>query len=333
MAQPIPKSKALTISQSFNEPLPTLPQVPGLGTTTHVSGLTSMNADPPKFWLDRTIQPYTTLANQALVAPDVHRETTESCMPSLERTFLISCEADVVRAAALYFLHPVNMALTAMYPDVLIHCLSESGSGGARTRPDIVFKKNGRTFAVLEYKVVGVVVKSEFTPARLPMTASPDEVEKKRKGTGILAAESFFGPKATKIVKQMTAYSEDPDFNTKYIALLNWDFLFLAVFNRYADVMHGSLVSRTGSERNQLRKAFLGWLLEAYANDGQSKLDPPAHRDSASGSGRGGGGSSGGSGGPGTPGKPTDSRRPPPGQTPIAYRTRQNIQPKDERKK
>ncbi|KAK1763763.1 hypothetical protein QBC33DRAFT_597178 [Phialemonium atrogriseum] len=287
MAQPIPKSKALTIAQSFNEPLPTLPQ--------------------------------------ALVAPNVHRLTTESCMPSLERTFWISCEADVVRVAALYFLHPVNLALTARYPDVLIHCLSESGSAGARARPDIVFKKNGRTFAVLEYKVVGVVVKSEFTPARLPMTASPDEVEKKRARSAI------------KIVKQMTAYSEDSDFNTKYIALLNWDFLFLAVFNRDADAMHGGLVSRTGSEGNQLRKAFLGWLLEPYANDGQSKLDPPARRGSASGSGTGKDGGSGrgggGSGGPGTPGKPTDSRRPPPGQTPIAYRTRQNIQPKDERKK
>jgi hypothetical protein len=77
----------------------------------------------------------------------VHRKTTENCLPSIEQTFMISCEADVVRAAALYFLHQVNMALTARHPNMSIHCLSGSSSKG--TRPDIVYKKNDQTFALL----------------------------------------------------------------------------------------------------------------------------------------------------------------------------------------
>jgi hypothetical protein len=42
-------------------------------------------------------------------------------------------------------------------------------------RPDIAYKRNGQTFALLEYKVTEAVVRSEFMSARLPMAASQEE--------------------------------------------------------------------------------------------------------------------------------------------------------------
>jgi len=271
MAQPTPKLRAITISQSFIQSLPTLPRVVGLAPLAYISGQEALDADPPKLWLRRTIQPYVNLANTALTDPNVHRECTENCTPSIERTFMVSAEGDVVRAAALYFLYPANVALTAMYPDVEIHCQAESSSGG--TRPDIIYKRRGQVFAMVEYKNLGVVHQSEFTEARLPITASREEIEKKVKAAQCLTGQTCFGSNAIKVLKQMTAYVNNPQWNAanlKYVAMFNWDLLFLSVFGCDADVILGTLVSRAGPERNQLRKAYLGWLLVACNNAGGS---------------------------------------------------------------
>ena len=91
---------------------------------------------------------------------------------------MVSTKADVMRAAALYMLHPVNMALTARHPDVSTHCLAESPSPGIR--PDVVYQKNGRNFALLEYKITGVAKRLEFAKAKLTATVSPNEVTAKR---------------------------------------------------------------------------------------------------------------------------------------------------------
>ena len=69
-------------------------------------------------------------------------------------------------------------------------------------------------------------------------------------------------------MKQMKAYSQAGQWNINYVAMFNWDWLFLCIFNDDVDIFHGSLLPRNGMQRNELRKAFLGWLLEAYANDG-----------------------------------------------------------------
>jgi hypothetical protein len=184
---------------------------------------------------------------------------------------MVSDEADVVRATALYLLHPVHMALTARHPDVSIQCLAEFASSGIR--PDIVYKKDGQNFALLEYKVTGVVNRQEFTTARLAATALPNEVTAKRVRAENKDDGTFFYGNALKIIKRMACYSAKDE--TQYIAMFNWDWLFLSIFNSDKDIVHGTLVDRAGSQKNQLRKAFLGWLLEAYGNNGKSTLNAP----------------------------------------------------------
>jgi len=272
-----PKSRAITILDAFDQPLHALPQVPGLGANTHISSPATAKTDSPKFWLDRKIQPYELLANQALETPAVLREVTENCLPSNEPTFMVSVEADVVRAAALYFLHPVNMALTARHPDASIECLAESTSrmSSANIRPDIVYRKNGRNFALLELKITGVVERPEFNAARLAATALPNQVDAKRSNAEKEISGTFFRDKALKIIKQMANYSQNDGWGTQYVALFNWDWLFLSIFNDDEEIIHGTLLYRNDSQRRRYRKALLGWLLEAYDNDGKSKLKAP----------------------------------------------------------
>ena len=272
-----PKSRAITLLDAFDQPLHDLPQVTGLGADTHTSSETTAQTDPPKFWTDRTIQPYQLLANLALANTTVRRVVTENYLPSNEPTFMVLAEADVVRAAALYFLHPVNMALTARHSDVTIECLAESTSRGssAKIRPDILYRKNGRNFALLEYKIMGVVDRPQFIRARVAATALPNQVTEKRADAENQKFYTFFSINALKIIKQMANYSENDERGTQYVAMFNWDWLFLSIFNDDKEIIHGTLVSRNGIQKRRYRKALLGWLLEAYSNDGKSKLKAP----------------------------------------------------------
>ena len=180
-----------------------------------------------------------------------------------------------MRAAALYFLHPVEHGADSQAPRcVSIHCLSES-TGPKNIRPDIVYRKNGRNFALLEYKIIGVVDWTKFNEARLAATASPNVVREMREKAEDKKFETFFEGKALKIIKQMRNYSKDDEQSTQYIAMFNWDWLFMSIFNSDEEVVHGTLAHRNGSQRNRFRKALLGWLLEAHDNDGQSTLKAP----------------------------------------------------------
>ena len=266
MDQPVPKSRSMTLFDSFNSPLPALPKKEGLGRT-HISSDTVLKTAAPKFWIDRTIQPYEWLADEALSTRAVKLDTVEHCLPTLEYTFKVSAEADVVRAAALYFIHPCNVALQAKHSDVEILCLAEFPSPGMR--PDIIYRKGGRTFAILEYKVIDAVNGEEFVEARVEWGLSPREISGIKREVQQAGKKSLFEGNSLKQIKQMACYSNRSREKTKYIAMFNWDWLFLSVFSSDKAIVDGTLVDRDGPEKNKVRKAFLGWLLEAYDNNGQ----------------------------------------------------------------
>jgi hypothetical protein len=115
--------------------------------------------------------------------------------------------------------------------------------GSDRTSEDLAY---GRTFALLEWKV-----------------------------TGAIDRQTHFQGKCVNVVKQMTRYSKNDPDETKYVASFNWDVLFLAVSNNDREIMHGTLVKRDGTYKNRLRRTFLGWLLEAFNNNGKSTLRAP----------------------------------------------------------
>ncbi|KAL2015021.1 hypothetical protein VTK56DRAFT_6521 [Thermocarpiscus australiensis] len=102
------------------------------------------------------------------------------------------------------------------------------------------------------------------------------------------------------LIKQLTKYvkgRKQPTATppTKYAALFNWDCLFLSVYPQPdSEVIYGTLVPRVGTgDSAQLRKAYLGWLIEALQNEGAP--NPPLPALLSGGPGRNDDGSGGGS--------------------------------------
>jgi hypothetical protein len=147
----------------------------------------------------------------------------------------------------------------------------------SKIRPDVVYKKNGKIFAILEFKVPGSMAEEEFDSAGIPWASSKTRIMEfkatapEAEGGGL----THFGDRATILMKQLTRYVEVVE-TTKYAALFSWDYLFLSVYDRLdTELVYGTLISRDGNRGAKLRKAYLGWLMEALDNDGESKLDPP----------------------------------------------------------
>ncbi|KAK4035252.1 hypothetical protein C8A01DRAFT_38274 [Parachaetomium inaequale] len=170
-----PKALAETIDESFSKPLPYIDRKPGLGVRVATSSTHTLHQTPPMIWLDRNIADYATPAERALAEGRVQEVTIQNCMPALESTHKIECEPDVVRPSALYLLHPVHMALTALHPDVSIHCMSEPYDQN-KIRPDVVYKKKGKIFAILEFKVPGSMAEEEFFSASMPWASSRTKI-------------------------------------------------------------------------------------------------------------------------------------------------------------
>ncbi|KAK9235914.1 hypothetical protein V1525DRAFT_408649 [Lipomyces kononenkoae] len=70
----------------------------------------------------------------------------------LDATYDLCLEADVIRAAHVYLVHPVNVILRSVYPQSNILCRSEVSEGRTYSRLDMYWKCNDVVFAVLEYK-------------------------------------------------------------------------------------------------------------------------------------------------------------------------------------
>ena len=113
---------AASVIHSFWQHLPVLRcvPVPGGGNYRQIrsTAASTRETDPPVAWIP---EDYTVLINLAQNPdrlppnPPNHSILRES-IPQIERTHLLHTEADVLRAAFLYFVHPVNVAATLLIP-------------------------------------------------------------------------------------------------------------------------------------------------------------------------------------------------------------------------
>ncbi|RYC54060.1 hypothetical protein CHU98_g12149 [Xylaria longipes] len=241
---------AVTIKQSFRTALPSYQNPIGVGDT-HISGSTTLNTDPPRFFVG------------------VSHEAWENAMWHLS-------EGDVVRAAAMYLLHPINQALSAI-PDFAssIRCLSEQTTNGVRG--DIAFNRlrsnERRCFAVVEFKKRGIIDDNEFRRAARTITRT--SVAQHVQDAMNMRERTFFQDNSVKLMKQAAAYAIRN--RTRYVALFNWDHLVLIRFlgldprlslktligNGVGDYCEISMIKYdTGS--HIMRAALLGFLVEAY---------------------------------------------------------------------
>lgn len=197
-----------------------------------------------------------------------------------------SSEADVVRTAALYVLHPINQALDA-HPNTsgFVTCLAESSLN--RLRADITYFKtppNGgekRAFAVVEFKKRHLIQASQFTDAeKMPSTATEDQVianSNQISGPTRANTATYYRDYSVKLMKQASAYAML--HRTKHVALFDWDVLVLIRFQPMKLVENGRLrttkdiaVDGVGdwcqttviTQSTQMRPALLGFLYEAF---------------------------------------------------------------------
>lgn len=301
MAQPQPES----LFQSFGSALPAY-DYHGNQHSAHEGGTTSKNTEPPKFAVQRPRnnnrwsdlgQVYLASLQTAGATPQAQGNAhalfgqfNNERIYNKEDAILHRNEADVVRTAALYLLHPVCQALNAnptIYRTFASQC--EDAADGVRT--DITFYKrtNGpdRPFAVVEFKRRTVIKRSEMDAAIRPYdpnapTAAADLnaiVTAIRTAGGAQAHPTLFKSGSKHLIKQASAYAITN--RTRYVALFDYDHLVCFYFPTLDHNQQAGLaVNNAGgagdyveidiypftTESNQMRRALLGFLEEAYVN-------------------------------------------------------------------
>src|SRR5436853_5719160 len=99
------------VRESFWQILPTLPQTLNPNAYRRITaGYSTRMADPPRAIIGES---YVPLVNRALTGLEVRDHTHDDAllkeMPQEEDSHWLHTEADVIRAATLYLLHPVNV--------------------------------------------------------------------------------------------------------------------------------------------------------------------------------------------------------------------------------
>jgi hypothetical protein len=268
------------VAQSFAlVPTNALPQFngstgpPGVATE---SGESTTNTDPPRF----AIPSPTNWANRgtAFVQP-LGQSLHNQFICSREECIYHANEGDVVRAAALYLLHPVNQALCAH--QILagtINCQSEYTAN--RVRSDITYYKtppasNGtsRAFAVVEFKKRGIIRQQEFQAAQKVL--NPGQGHDTNYYTQAATNRdygTFYTGSSRILMKQAGSYATRQ--RTQYVALFDWDVLVLVRFiemdpeldvedlvvNGVGDWCETTIITRS----HEMRAALLGFLASAY---------------------------------------------------------------------
>jgi hypothetical protein len=228
-----------------------------------------MLTPPPRIWFPVNEKTYLELAEYQLKKKEIGRVLSKSYLPSPEAPFSLASESDIVRASALYFLHPVMKAMQAVVPGA--SCAAEVVETGVRC--DVLITVSNVTVAVLEYKNRGYLARRDFAAGCI---ADSSERNKAEIVNALIAAAKRGRPgfltrldgNAIILTKQAGAYATR--FLTKYVALFDWDSLFLWYFAGMKIVdrrnsVHGDWAYGTWVERRDMfRIALLGFFLKAY---------------------------------------------------------------------
>ncbi|KAI1428717.1 hypothetical protein F5Y12DRAFT_731497 [Xylaria sp. FL1777] len=267
-----------TILESFQESLPNYTgEAPGAVVDTQLSGESTKNTDPPKFWISlpegfwvnhraSTLTKYHTY----LLSAGLHKDF----IYRKEKAITLLSEGDVTRAAALYLLHPVNQVMSALQPEIL--CLSEYPA--YQIRSDVVYKLGGRIFAIVEFKKRGIILKNEFNAAYLELDKDEnrrqDQIKRHIASGRRKPGHSFFAGNSLKLIKQAANYAMT--HGAIHVAVFDWDHLLLITFrfNTSPNLVtrrengpgdHCRIQTVSGNSVH-LRAALLGFLFEAARN-------------------------------------------------------------------
>jgi len=248
-----------TLLQSFNQALPVFPGDMDTSDIKSASSTSTANAAPPKFWKVRTYNQWNNYADTVLSAVG---NALGARLPELEDSMFLKVEADVIRASILYLLHPVNQALSARHPGE-IRCNSET-TNNKKGRCDITYSRaqgpDWIPFAVIEIKRQGAIRGHEFTASRTSDAnhSFHQALNDPNSRGSLFNGNSYF------LMQQASHYAVNE--NTQFVALFDWDTLFLNRFSNLSpavdvgDWSYGTLIRG----RAQMRRALLGFLEKAH---------------------------------------------------------------------
>lgn len=241
-------------------------------------GPSTQAATRPVVWVEKGVGEYTSSADQIIQAR--RRELRASYLPAPYVPCVLNTETDVVQASVLWVLHPVIKALQAQFPQA--QCAAEVTLGDCRC--DALITVDGDAMVVLEYKNRGYLERPHFDAGCIvdPSPANRTAIDQQIYLGINTADKSLMDHNAAALTKQAAAYATK--WQTRYVALFDWDSLFLWNFagmrvgpapklprgapaaavslspDGHADWAYGTWVA----DREDYRTALLGFVLHAY---------------------------------------------------------------------
>ena len=249
-----------TIGDSFAQRLPDLNLRPVEYIASHPVSTTAARVDGPKAWIEHPSAQYVDRATRLLNAfrnsPALHTRT-----PAIERPFVMKTEADVIRAGTLYVLHSVNQAVNAQFTVPTICCATEDINHALRC--DLVWKyRDGmewKVLAIMEMKNRGMMAKDDFYAGLVTQANCAAMIAR-------AAGDTLLDVDANNLSQQAAAYA--CRWDTPYVALFDWNSLFLYCFSNLraregtiGDWAYGTWVQE--QQGTTFRKALLGFLVSA----------------------------------------------------------------------
>lgn len=269
-----PGSTGLTVLQALSAPLPALKMAndfnPKLGN--HNSSVLVDAADPPRFWSEVGVQHYLSLADKYLAKAGVQSRLSQQYASSLDPTFRVRREADVVTYAATHLTNSVNIAIDALFLDA-VETVSEMEVN--QCRPDYIWRAAGskganQAFAILEMKITGRVDPDLILGATEANARAADNASSYKPETYF----QYDDGSEYKAMKQLVTYAHSEQFDSRYAALFDGSHLFLGIFSEgltRVPLLKGTLLPCHGNQGRNARKALLGWLIEAKLEKQQGR--------------------------------------------------------------
>ncbi|KAI3392046.1 hypothetical protein diail_6320 [Diaporthe ilicicola] len=283
------KFDALTVYESFHEEVLILSNAPVHLTVPNIDirtrGASTQAATPPAVWFKKETGRYLDSASE--ICKRNEAALKRYYLPAPYSPCILQTEADIVRSAALWLLHPVIIALQCEFKSV--GCYAEVTIDDCRC--DALITISGDNMVVLEYKNRGHIKMAEFEQGRVHdysysnRAAILDQIGSVRGQSGL---ESAMGDNAVCLTKQAAAYATK--WQTRFVGLFDWDNFFLWQFagldfrrsrpkppstsygvDGHADWAFGTPVRK----REDYRKALLGFVLEAHQNRTSAKFEIP----------------------------------------------------------
>jgi hypothetical protein len=216
--------------------------------------------NPPKLLVTQSVDHWIDLANSLLQKFQTPLRRSHIADDEQAKAEL-KIEADVVRVCYTYITHPLGNTINIMYKaDITVKTEEKSD----RYRYDFSFnirqdQPNKQNIMIIEFKRLGLIKYEQFEHAMREeedIAQTFEDLEDCGEETTLDSTSN-----ACILSKQAVAYAKNWD--CKFVALCDYDNLVLLRFNQNSEYAYVTAV-----ERRSIRKALLGFLIEACDHAG-----------------------------------------------------------------